>query len=355
MSYFPLDRKILKSSVYRRGTPVEWKVWTHLMLVADPRDGVVRDAVWLMAQDTNLSVEDFEAALSVFEQPDEWSRTKTDEGRRIRRDGDKILLINYLAHRDKDHSTGRVRSWRERHRTGNGVKRSGTVGNGTKRSETVSNGVERKETPLGTTDTDTMITDTTNGRTYSRADARAPKKTWSKEACDDWIEAFHGTAPGGAIGRHLKPLVEKYTWEVVRPAWRAYLSETDAQYANPARFATATFGTYQAHVPPPPPPKVDLPPREASAEAFFEALKARLDVSKEARATWFRPVFGRCWEGSTLVLTVPTKQFADQMRYFAPKMKVAGEEIGVLDPPLTFRTIVVPVEDGSLLHDGSIR
>ena len=67
--------------------------------------------------------------------------------------------------------------------------------------------------------------------------------SWSREACDDWIARFGGTAPGGRIGAALAPLVKAHGWPSVREAWRSYLAQTDAQYASPQRFA-ATFGRW---------------------------------------------------------------------------------------------------------------
>jgi hypothetical protein len=66
---------------------------------------------------------------------------------------------------------------------------------------------------------------------------------WSREACDDWIRRFGGTAPGGQIGKALKPLVTKYGWETVRPAWQSYLSQAEPDYVSAQRFA-ATYGRW---------------------------------------------------------------------------------------------------------------
>ena len=70
-----------------------------------------------------------------------------------------------------------------------------------------------------------------------RGAASRPASSWSSEACDDWQARFGGTAPGGKIGRELKPLVTKHGWEVVRPVWQRYLAEKDAEFATPADFA----------------------------------------------------------------------------------------------------------------------
>lgn len=68
-------------------------------------------------------------------------------------------------------------------------------------------------------------------------------ESWSREACDDWIGRFGGTAPGGQIGKAIKPLVEKHGWEFVRRAWKRYLEAGEGAFASPARFA-ATYGEW---------------------------------------------------------------------------------------------------------------
>lgn len=84
--------------------------------------------------------------------------------------------------------------------------------------------------------------------------AAVPAKTWSVEACDDWIGRFGGVAPGGTIGKNLKPLVDKHGWPTVRAAWKSYLEQAEAQYASPSRFA-ATFGRWSGAVPDRPDPR----------------------------------------------------------------------------------------------------
>lgn len=63
---------------------------------------------------------------------------------------------------------------------------------------------------------------------------------WSREACDDWHEATGGTAPGGRIGRALKPLVTAHGWDVVRPVWRRFLASKDAKFG--AEYFASRFG-----------------------------------------------------------------------------------------------------------------
>jgi len=72
---------------------------------------------------------------------------------------------------------------------------------------------------------------------------------WSKDACDDWIERFGGTAPGGRIGKALKPLIAKYGWELIRPVWQKYLREEKPEFANPQDFASKLGRWLQKRVP----------------------------------------------------------------------------------------------------------
>jgi hypothetical protein len=78
--------------------------------------------------------------------------------------------------------------------------------------------------------------------------ARKPP-AWTREASDAWVARFNGTAPGGRIGKALKPLVEAHGWAVVREAWCSYLAQVEAEYASPQRFAS-TFGRWSGSAPP---------------------------------------------------------------------------------------------------------
>ena len=81
-----------------------------------------------------------------------------------------------------------------------------------------------------------------------RGDTPSPV-AWSRQACDAWIERFGGTAPGGQIGKALKPLVDRHGWEIVRQAWASYLRQVEPEYASASRFAS-TFGRWSGTAPP---------------------------------------------------------------------------------------------------------
>lgn len=156
MTYFPLDRDILSSSVWAQGTPEQVKVWFYLLVEANPRTGSVEDADPAIALRCGLPLDVTVAALEWLASPDPYSRTKDYDGRRIARlPGGGFLVLNYLRHQGKDHSTPRVRSWRERQAA--------------KRNETV----KRVSTVTGTTEKETdKDTDNNNGRSLSPARGR---------------------------------------------------------------------------------------------------------------------------------------------------------------------------------------
>jgi hypothetical protein len=112
LSYLPLDRQILTSSIWSDASPEALKVWLYLLLSADPRDGVVRETVPAIAQRCGLSVQGTEEILSWFGEADKYSRSQDSNGKRIKRTKDGIQLITYVKHRDRDYSTPRVRKYR---------------------------------------------------------------------------------------------------------------------------------------------------------------------------------------------------------------------------------------------------
>jgi len=143
LSYFPLDRDVLTSSLWAEGSPEAIKVWIYLLLQANPRTGVVDDAAPAIALRCGLALPVALDALAWLAAPDRHSRTKAHDGRRVEELSEGgYRLLNYTRRRDKDHSTGRVRRYRER------MKRDETVGNG---SETAT-GTTNKNTNTETTD-----------------------------------------------------------------------------------------------------------------------------------------------------------------------------------------------------------
>lgn len=184
MSFFPLDRDILSSSLWCQGSGDELKVWIYLLLNANPGTGIVADTDPAIAMHCGIELDRVDAILSKFAEPDRYSRTETKDGRRIERVKGRIRLINYTKHANKDYSTPRVKRWRERN------------------CETKRNGVKR-ENVTETTDTDT---DTDKNKDQKSGAAPASpslvhpsqeKCWWDKEqkrvwGTEEWRSVFKG-------------------------------------------------------------------------------------------------------------------------------------------------------------------
>ncbi len=249
MSFFQIDRKLFRSSLWIAGTPEEKCLWIYLLGTRDD-DGVVRERDIAIAYGAGLPRPVVEAGLRKFSEPDPDSRTGDKEGRRIERTEDGFVrIINHELYYSHDYSTPRWRRWKERKE----LKGSANVG-------------ERLPTPLATKDKDKdnnsvgSVVPTSLSKTREPSSALALAKpdpevevmSWSREACDDWISRFGGTAPGGQIGKALLPIVKRHGWEFVRKAWCRYLAQSEAQYASAARFS-ATFGRWSGLAPDPAP------------------------------------------------------------------------------------------------------
>lgn len=78
--------------------------------------------------------------------------------------------------------------------------------------------------------------------------------SWVREAAYDWSQVTQGVPAYAKLGARLKPIVEKHTWPVVRPAWQRYLKSVEPRFLSAARF-TETFGAW-THEPEPKDPTV---------------------------------------------------------------------------------------------------
>lgn len=93
--------------------------------------------------------------------------------------------------------------------------------------------------------------------------------SWTSEACDDWTTGTGGTAPGGRIGKALKPLLARVAsekgitleeaWSKVRPFWQRFCGSDDVKF-GPQAFADN--------------PRRVLPKGNAAAQARATATEA---------------------------------------------------------------------------------
>lgn len=75
-------------------------VWITMLALAD-QNGVVNAAVPGLANAARVSIEDCEAALTKFQSPDQYSRSKTNDGRRIEPIEGGWRLLNHGSYRQK--------------------------------------------------------------------------------------------------------------------------------------------------------------------------------------------------------------------------------------------------------------
>jgi hypothetical protein len=118
--YTKLFGSILESTVW--DLPAASKIVWITMLVMVDRDGVVQASVPGLAKRANVSIDECESALQSFLSPDRYSRTKDNEGRRIKEVDGGWLLLNYVKYRElmsaddvREKAAIRQQEWRQRH------------------------------------------------------------------------------------------------------------------------------------------------------------------------------------------------------------------------------------------------
>ncbi len=96
--YTKLFTSILASTIWREPDHVR-VVWITMLAMVNAR-GIVEASVPGLADMARVSVEKCEEALAVLRAPDPYSRTKDNEGRRIRDVEGGFALLNYGKYRD---------------------------------------------------------------------------------------------------------------------------------------------------------------------------------------------------------------------------------------------------------------
>lgn len=216
-----LFSSLIFSTVWREEMHVK-VVWITMLAMAN-RNGEVLASVPGLADAARVSLEQCQEALRKLSAPDEWSRTKEHEGRRIEEVDGGWRLLNYIKYREiRDADERRlqtrenVRRYRERKAS------SVTV------SEVSQSKPKQKQRQKQTT--------TTTG---------APRVEWVASLGKHWEGQYGGIAPFGRIGRTLKPLRETHGDAILLAHWLNYLHDTPGKYASPDRFAE-TFGNWSA-------------------------------------------------------------------------------------------------------------
>jgi hypothetical protein len=99
VAYTKLFSSIITSTIWIEDDQTRI-VWITMLALAD-KNGEVQGSVPGLARLAGVSVEACDAALAKFLAPDDRSRTKTDEGRRVAEIDGGWLLLNYAKYRRK--------------------------------------------------------------------------------------------------------------------------------------------------------------------------------------------------------------------------------------------------------------
>lgn len=99
ITYTKLFHSILDSTIWQESKEARL-VWITMLAMVD-RDGVVRASVPGLADRAKVEIEACKAALRRFKSPDEYSRSKEFEGRRIEDVDGGWLLLNHGKYREQ--------------------------------------------------------------------------------------------------------------------------------------------------------------------------------------------------------------------------------------------------------------
>lgn len=145
-----IDAEILSSSIWSEAQHVRL-VWFTLLILCDT-EGCVGAALPGIARAAGVSLEEAEDAMRKFEEPDPYSRTQDNEGRRVERIPRGWRVLNFEAHiarlsKERAKSRDRVRKWRAR-------QKKSEAGNGGNGYGNVSVTVGNREQGVGNRDND---------------------------------------------------------------------------------------------------------------------------------------------------------------------------------------------------------
>lgn len=220
--FVKLYGSILYSTVWLEPLPTK-VIWITMLALAD-WEGLVAASVPGLAKIAGVDREDCEAALLTLLSPDPDSKTKEDEGRRIREVDGGWKIINHGKYRDM--------------RTENQVKTAQRVKQYRDKAKAL------------------HVTDVTPSNAKKRTVTRVtPDKDKDKETTSAkaeyafmgsmrtvWKTAYGGSIPSGSAKLLKQPVSELGEEEVARRL-AVYCNATEGQYASIPRFAN-TIGTW---------------------------------------------------------------------------------------------------------------
>jgi hypothetical protein len=109
--------RIIHSTIWQEDHPTR-VLWITMLAMAD-RDGMVHATIPGLANAARITIKECETGLTKFQQPDRYSRSKVDEGKRVREVHGGWILINYETYRalmsaEQQRESARIRQQRWR-------------------------------------------------------------------------------------------------------------------------------------------------------------------------------------------------------------------------------------------------
>jgi len=116
MGFTKLDEGILQSSIIGENSDY-FKVWIAL-LASCKEDGIARLSPVFLSSVCRLDIKIVMDALDKFMSPDPFSRSKEEDGRRLKEVDGGYLLVNYLKYRERTYSGSKeaIRKRKQRQR-----------------------------------------------------------------------------------------------------------------------------------------------------------------------------------------------------------------------------------------------
>ena len=209
-----LFSSIVFSTVWREEMHVK-VVWVTMLALAN-QHGEVLASLPGLADAARVSLDQCKDALARLSAPDEYSRTKDYEGRRIEEVDGGWRLLNYTKYRELRQADERRIQTREAVRKHRAAKKE-----------------------------DVSLVSTVSNVSHGKPKQKQKQITnnWLSPFVEAWRKAYGGEPAMKVLATYIGPLRTEHGADETLRRWKAYLLETPAQFAKPAKFSQ-TFGSW---------------------------------------------------------------------------------------------------------------
>jgi hypothetical protein len=185
MGYTKLFSTIVTSSIWTEPDTTRL-VWITMLAIAD-KNGEVQASVPGLARVAGVSIPATEEAIQRFLAPDQYSRTKDEDGRRIEAIDGGWLLLNHAKYRrmaSKDEAKEKNAERQQRHRDRQKNNASVTQRNAT---VTENNGEITQERDIAEAEAE-ADTKESNTKTVGRIASRSPRASVKNQPEGEWVQ-----------------------------------------------------------------------------------------------------------------------------------------------------------------------